>query len=170
MVRTWSMCSTGMSSSSLRTFSGSSTISLALSFGRIKVLMPARWAASVFSFRPPIGSTLPRSVTSPVIATSRRTGRPVIAEISAVAQRRGDRFELIGCRDEHHLREVVRDLEVVVRERVVLLGVEHLEQRRRRVAPEILTDFIDLVEDVDRVARFGRLHALDDPSRQRADV
>ena len=42
--------------------------------------MPARCAASVFSFKPPIGNTLPRSVTSPVIATSRRTGRPVIAD------------------------------------------------------------------------------------------
>ena len=36
--------------------------------------MPARCAASIFSLRPPIGSTRPRSVISPVIATSRRTG------------------------------------------------------------------------------------------------
>ena len=33
-----------------------------------------------FSFRPPIGSTFPRKVTSPVIATSRRTGMPVRTE------------------------------------------------------------------------------------------
>jgi hypothetical protein len=37
------------------------------------------------SFRPPMGSTLPRSVTSPVMATSRRTGRRVKAEMIAVA-------------------------------------------------------------------------------------
>ena len=34
---------------------------------------PARCAASSFSFKPPIGSTFPRSVISPVIAISRRT-------------------------------------------------------------------------------------------------
>ena len=47
--------------------------------------MPARCAPSTFSFKPPIGSTRPRSVISPVIATSLRTGRPDIADTSAVA-------------------------------------------------------------------------------------
>ena len=47
--------------------------------------MPPRAAASSFSFRPPIGSTRPRSVISPVIATSWRTGMPVIVETMAVA-------------------------------------------------------------------------------------
>ena len=47
--------------------------------------MPARWAPSTFSLMPPTGSTLPRRVISPVIATSWRTGRPVSSEVSAVA-------------------------------------------------------------------------------------
>ena len=38
----------------------------------------------VFSFRPPMGSTLPRKVTSPVIAISRLTGAPVRADTMAV--------------------------------------------------------------------------------------
>ena len=46
---------------------------------------PARCAASSFSFRPPIGSTLPRSVISPVIARSRRTGILLSALAIAVA-------------------------------------------------------------------------------------
>jgi len=37
---------------------------------------PMRCAASSFSFRPPMGSTLPRSVISPVMQISRRTGAP----------------------------------------------------------------------------------------------
>src|SRR5438067_1007936 len=45
--------------------------------------MPARSAASVFSFTPPIGSTSPRSEISPVIATSERTGMPVRSDTSA---------------------------------------------------------------------------------------
>jgi hypothetical protein len=52
--------------------------------GAITVPMPLRCAASAFSFSPPIGSTWPVSVTSPVMATSSRTGRPVISETSAV--------------------------------------------------------------------------------------
>ena len=46
--------------------------------------MPARSAASSFSLRPPIGSTRPRSVISPVMATSLRTGMPVMIETMAV--------------------------------------------------------------------------------------
>ena len=48
--------------------------------------MPARCAPSTFSFTPPIGSTRPRSVISPVIATS-LPHRPARhrAETSAVA-------------------------------------------------------------------------------------
>ncbi|OIQ63599.1 hypothetical protein GALL_548600 [mine drainage metagenome] len=42
--------------------------------------MPPRCAAISFSFKPPIGSTLPRRVTSPVIAISLRTGIPVSTE------------------------------------------------------------------------------------------
>jgi hypothetical protein len=38
------------------------------------VLICAARAASTFSFTPPIGSTSPRNVTSPVIATFRRIG------------------------------------------------------------------------------------------------
>ena len=54
-------------------------------FWQIIVVKPARWALNVFSFTPPIGNTLPRSVISPVIPTSRRIGRFVNAETSAVA-------------------------------------------------------------------------------------
>ncbi len=49
------------------------------------MVIPARAAASSFSLSPPIGSTLPRSVSSPVIATSCRTGIPEMSETSAQA-------------------------------------------------------------------------------------
>ena len=47
-------------------------------------MSPARCAASTFCFTPPIGSTRPCSVTSPVMPTSTRTGRPVSSDASAV--------------------------------------------------------------------------------------
>ena len=52
--------------------------------GITTVLMPARKAASSFSFRPPIGNTRPRNVISPVMATSFLTGMPDMMEMMAV--------------------------------------------------------------------------------------
>ena len=54
------------------------------SLGIRTVSTPARIAARLFSFKPPIGSTKPRNVISPVIATSFRTGVPVKSEAMAV--------------------------------------------------------------------------------------
>ena len=50
----------------------------------ITVFTPARSAAMVFSRRPPMASTLPRRLISPVMAMSPRTGLPLRAEISAM--------------------------------------------------------------------------------------
>ena len=61
-----------------------SSRSFSFSAGRITVLMPLRLAAMVFSRRPPMGSTRPRRVTSPVMAMPGRTGAPVRAETMAV--------------------------------------------------------------------------------------
>ena len=60
--------------------------------------------------------------------------------------------------------------EVVVAEREVLLGVEHLEQRRRRIAAVVGADLVDLVEHEHRVRGAGLVDALDDAAGQRADV
>jgi hypothetical protein len=64
---------------------GISTRSFRFSSGMSTVRMPPRMAASNFSFSPPIGSTRPRKVISPVIATSARTGMRVSVDTSAVA-------------------------------------------------------------------------------------
>ena len=93
-----------------------------------------------------------------------------LEDLEAVAQRRRDRVHDVRRRDEHDLRQVERHLEVVVREGCVLLGIEDLEQRRRRIAAEVVPELVDLVEHEDRVVGPGLLHALDDAPRQRADV
>ena len=90
--------------------------------------------------------------------------------LHAVEQRRRDRRQRIRGGDEHHLREVEGDLDVVVAERVVLLRIEHLEQRGRRVAAEVDAQLVDLVEQEDRIARAGAAQALEDAAGQRADV
>ncbi len=61
----------------------SSLTFLAFCFGTITSRMPTRRAASTFSLRPPMGSTRPDSVISPVIAISPRTDRPVSTDAIA---------------------------------------------------------------------------------------
>lgn len=60
-------------------------MSASFAAGRTPVAIPNRHAASTFSGVPATGSTCPPSVSSPVIATSHRTGRPVNAETMAAA-------------------------------------------------------------------------------------
>ena len=91
-------------------------------------------------------------------------------DLHAVLQRDRDPVQVVGRRDEHDVRQVVVEVEVVVVEGAVLLRVEHLEQRRRRIAAEVGRHLVDLVEQEDRVLRAGLLQRLDDLARQRADV
>ena len=90
--------------------------------------------------------------------------------LHAVAQRPGDGVEHVGGRDEDHPAEVERHAEVVVAEGVVLLGVEHLEHRRGRVALDAAAELVDLVEHHHAVARAGLADRLDDVAGQRADI
>src|ERR671938_618071 len=83
--KTSSMCSTKTICRSRWMSLGISRRSLRLRAVEMNVLSPARCAASAFSLKPPISRTRPRKVISPVMATSRRAGRCVSAEISAVA-------------------------------------------------------------------------------------
>ena len=58
----------------------------------------------------------------------------------------------------------------MIAERVVLFRIEHLEQRRRGVAAEVVAELVDLIEDEDRVLRFGPSQALDNLAGERTDV
>ena len=53
---------------------------------------------------------------------------------------------------------------------MVLRGIEHLEEGRRRIALEAGGHLVDLVEHEHRVHRPGLLERLDDPARNRPDV
>ncbi len=49
--------------------------------------------------------------------------------LHAVAQRSGHRVHRVGRRNEQHLGEIERHVEVVIGERIVLRWIEHLQQR-----------------------------------------
>ena len=88
----------------------------------------------------------------------------------AVAECRRNRIEHVRRGDEQHFGQIERDIEIVIAERVVLLRIEHLEQRRRGIAAEIRSELVDLVEDEDRVLRLRAAQTLNHLPRQRADV
>lgn len=72
--------------------------------------------------------------------------------LHAVQQRPRDGVKDIGGADEEDLGEVKGHVEVVVPERVVLLGVQQLEQRGRRVALHAAPKLIDLIDQNQWVA------------------
>ncbi len=93
-------------------------------------------------------------------------------DLHAIQQRRRDRLQHVRGRDEEHVRQVEGHLQVVIAEGVVLLRVEHLEHRRRRIALErpAPAELVDLIEHEDRVIHPDAPEPLDDPPRQRPDV
>ena len=60
--------------------------------------------------------------------------------------------------------------EIIVAERVVLLGIEHFEQRSAGIALDAGAELVDLVEHHHAVARAGLADRLDDVAGQRADI
>ena len=68
------------------------------------------------------------------------------------------------------LRQVERQVEVVVAEGEVLLGVEHLEQGARRVAAPVGAGLVDLVDHEQRVVGAGVAHGAQDDAGHGAHV
>ena len=78
------MSITGWKVIASRTSAGTSSRSPRLRSGMMTSVRPAAWAASTFCLSPPIGSTRPCSVTSPVMPTVCLIGRPLSSDASAV--------------------------------------------------------------------------------------
>ncbi len=91
-------------------------------------------------------------------------------DLQAIAQRRRQRVEGVRGADEDHLGQIEGQLQVVIGEGLVLLGIEHLEQGALGVAGPALTQLVDLVEQHDRVLDAGLGHGAQDAAGQGADV
>ena len=92
-------------------------------------------------------------------------------DFHAVQQRTGNGAEVVGCGNEHHLRQVVVHVQIVVVEGVVLLWVEHLQQCTGGVAVvRVLRHLVNLVKDEYGVAASCLLDILDDAARHGTDI
>ena len=93
-----------------------------------------------------------------------------IHHLHAVLERSRDVLEVVGGANELHLREIEGDAQIVIGEAIVLGRVEDLEQRRSGVALIGRSQFVDFVEQEDRVFGAGLLHALNDAARHGPDI
>ena len=91
-------------------------------------------------------------------------------DLHAVKQGFRDGLDHVSGGDEQDFRKVQINPQVVVAKGVVLCGIKHLQQRARRIAPPVCTDFVNLVEHQHRVFRASVLQGPYDPPRQRANV
>ena len=86
-----------------------------------------------------------------------------------VEQCRWNVQRIAGCH-EHHVRQVEVDFDIVILECMILLGVEHFQKARRRVATEIRTHFVDLIEQEQGVTHAHLGHVLQNLARHRTDI
>ena len=76
----------------------------------------------------------------------------------------------VGGADEHYVREIVFDVEIMIRESMIEFGIQHFHERRRRIAAEIHGHFVHFVENKHRIYGPGLLHHLNDLPRKSADI
>ena len=76
----------------------------------------------------------------------------------------------IGGGDEHDFGQIHRHFDKIVAEAVVLLGIQDFQQSGSWVAAEIGGQFVDLIEEEDRIGRLGIHQAAHDAARHSAHV
>ena len=91
-------------------------------------------------------------------------------DLHAVPKRLRDPSERVGSGDEQNIGEVVFQLQVVIRERLVLLRVQDLQEGRTGIAMEVMGQLVDLIEEENRVGGPAAAHPLEHPPRQGTHV
>jgi hypothetical protein len=87
-----------------------------------------------------------------------------------IAQRGLNRIEPVGRGDEEDVGQIERQVEIMIGKSVVLLRVEHLQQSRGGIAAEVRTDFVDLIEQDNRIAGLHAPERLDNATGHGAHI
>ena len=88
----------------------------------------------------------------------------------AVPQGRVNGFQPVRGGNKKHARQIKWQVKIMIGEGAVLLGVENLEQCRGRIAPKIRPDFVELIQQDDRIAAFHAAQGLDDAAGHCAHI
>src|SRR5262249_62038798 len=90
--------------------------------------------------------------------------------LHAVAQGPRNGVEHVCGGDENHAAQIERHAEIIVAERVVLLRVEHFEQRGARIAMNAGTELVDFVEHHHAISAARFADRLNDIAGQSPDI
>ena len=82
-------------------------------------------------------------------------------DLHPVHQRPGNGLKIIGSGDKQHLRQIHRQLHVMIGEPAVLLGIQYLQKGGGSVSLVIAADLVDLIQQHQRILHAG----LDKPRR-----
>ena len=93
-----------------------------------------------------------------------------VYDFKTVKQRLLQGAERIGRGNKQHMRQVVVDVNVIVVEKLVLLRVEYFKQSGLGVTLEITPDFVNLVEQKNRITAAGALNGIDNTTRHSTDI
>ena len=85
-------------------------------------------------------------------------------------QQRPRHIQRVGGRYEHHLGKVIVQIQIMVVKRRILLGIQHFQQRRTRVAAPIRTELVNLVQEKQRVGHAGFFDVLNNLARHCSDI
>ena len=90
--------------------------------------------------------------------------------IHTIPQGAGNTAQIVGRSNEQNMAQIVRNIQEMVIEGAVLFRVQGFQQSGCGVAPEISCQFIDLVQQHQRVGTLGRDHGRNDLTRHRANI
>ena len=114
----------------------------------------------------PLGEITPRNFKFLILRVTRQRDY-----FHAVAQRLGYRAERVRRDNPKHLRQVKRRVNVMVVERIILRGVKHFKQRRRRVArPTVLAELVNFIKQENGIVSSGFFYALNNSAGHCSDV
>lgn len=80
-----------------------------------------------------------------------------IDNFHTIQQRRRNRLDRVGSGNEQTLRQIDRQLDEMIAELLILVGIQHLKQRAGWIAVRVHRQFVHLVEQDDGIHIAGEL-------------
>ena len=91
-------------------------------------------------------------------------------DLHPVQKRFRDRIRAVRRTDKQYIAEVIRDIHIMIGERIILLRIQHLQQSTRRIAAVITAQLVHFIQHHDGICGTALLDPVHDPARHGADI
>lgn len=91
-------------------------------------------------------------------------------DLHAIQQRHRDSVQGIGCGDKKNLGKIIFQVQIMIHKGMVLLGIQHFQQGRGRIAPVVRGHLVHFVQAEQGIVELDPLQRLDNLARQRAHI